>query len=183
MDKEELIETVLESETIFRGKVITLQHQRVRLPGGGESMREIVRHPGAVAILAEPSPDHLLFVEQYRLGPNEVLLEVPAGKLEPGESAMDCAKRELEEETGYRGGCLNQLYSFYTSPGFADEKIELFVATDLRKGNLALDEDEFLNVRILHRDEIVHLLQDGAIRDAKTLISVLWWLRDERQTW
>lgn len=183
MDKDEMRETVLESETVFSGKVITLQHQRVRLPGGGESMREIVRHPGAVAVLAEPAADHLIFVEQYRLGPDEVLLEIPAGKLEPDESAMDCAKRELEEETGYRSGCLNQLYTFYTSPGFADEKIALFAATELRQGRSHLDEDEFLNVRTLHRDEILHLLQDGAFHDAKTLVAVLWWLRDKRQTW
>lgn len=179
---EQLFEKVIHDEVLFRGKVIELHHQQVELENGQLGDREVVRHKGAVAVLAEPEPNHLLFVTQYRTAPGEVLLEIPAGKLEEAESPLDCAKRELEEETGYRAGCIESLYEFYTSPGFADEKIHLFYATSLRAGLAQLDEDEFVRVHVFHRDEIVQRLRSQSIRDAKTLIAVLWWLRDQRET-
>lgn len=182
MSLDNLRETLLDDKVIFQGKIIELHHQHVRLANGGTSTREVVRHAGAVAVVAEPKPNHLLFVQQYRTAPDEILLEVPAGKLEPDESPLDSAKRELEEETGYRAGCMEPLYEFFTSPGFADEKIYLFHATELRSGQMHLDDDELLNVHVLHRDEVVHRLAGGSIRDAKTLVAVLWWLRDQRET-
>lgn len=183
MSMDDLQETVLDSQTLFEGKMISLHYQHVQLANGQTSTREVVLHPGAVAILAEPQPLHLVFVQQYRIAPGETLLEIPAGKLETDETPADCAKRELEEETGYRCSCLSPVYEFYTSPGFANEKIFLFHATDLRAGHSQLDDDELLHVHVLHRDEVLARLADGSFRDAKTLVAVLWWLRDQKVTW
>lgn len=170
-------EKTLHSKTLFEGKVITLQIDTVELPNGKESTREIVRHPGATAILAETPGRHILLVRQFRKPCDAELIEIPAGKLDPGEEPLTCAKRELEEETGMTAKTWQAIHSMYTSPGFADERIDLFYASDLQLTSQHLDEDEFLDVFEADETEIKRLLAEGLIQDAKTLVALHWWLR------
>lgn len=177
MEYQDLTEVMIGNREVYNGKVVRLQECDVKLPNGRTSVREVVRHPGAVAILAEPTPGKLILVSQYRFAPGEVLVELPAGKLEPGESLVNSAARELAEETGYRARDLQLVYEFYTSPGFADERIALFYANQLSEGDVHLDDDEFVQVSTYERTDLVQMLSQGAIRDAKTIIGVLWWLQ------
>lgn len=170
-----LIEQTVARKSIYDGRMIRVQEWQVRLPNGREATREIVLHPGAVAILAEPQPDVVLLVRQFRAATGEVLLEVPAGKLDSGETPEHCAARELAEETGYHSKSARKLFEFFTSPGFADERIHLFHATDLTPGSMKLDGDEFIDVQSYSRREVAGLLEQGLIRDAKTLVALLWW--------
>ncbi|KPV43515.1 NUDIX hydrolase [Alicyclobacillus ferrooxydans] len=179
---EHLVETKLASREIYKGRVVKLEECDVRLPNNRTSIREVVRHPGAVAVLAESADGELLLVRQYRFAPAEVLLELPAGKLEEGEDSKVCAYRELQEETGYDAKDMQPVFQFYTSPGFADERIDLFYATELTAGDTHLDDDEFVDVEAYGRDELAEKLQNGSIRDAKTLIGVMWWLQQSAPT-
>ena len=167
-------EVTLSTKPIFQGKIISLQVDEVRLPGGATATREIVRHPGAVAVLALRD-NKMVVVEQYRkpLGKNQV--EIPAGKLDAGEEPVAAARRELEEETGYRCGELKPIASFYTSPGFADELIHLFAAEQLESGNPNLDEDEYLDCFAVTLDEAKELIRQGRMSDSKTITAVYAW--------
>lgn len=169
-------EKTIDKREVFQGRIIHLETHTVELPNGRHAEREVVRHPGAVAILGEPDPSHLLFVKQFRKAPEEILWEIPAGKMDPGESPEVCAQRELHEETGFTAGSVELVYEFFTSPGFADEKIDLYYARDLKPGEQNPDEDEFVEVYNFSIEEIQTLLAEQKIRDAKTLIGVLWWL-------
>lgn len=169
-------EPSLDVQSIYQGRVIEVEEHTVRLPNGRTAKREIVRHPGAVAIVAQTLDNRLVLVSQFRKGPDKTLLEIPAGKLEPGEDPADCARRELAEETGFVPGDLQLVYSFYTSPGFADERISLFYARDLSAGPDHPDEDEFVTVHALTADELRQMLGSGQVDDAKTLVGLLWWL-------
>jgi ADP-ribose pyrophosphatase len=163
-----LEEKTLKSEEIFSGKVISLHLQDVELPNGKHSKREIIKHPGAVAILAITADKKVVMVEQYRKALERTIVEIPAGKLEKGEEPALCARRELEEETGYECDSLEWLTSFYTSPGFAD------VATGLTKKEnaAALDDDEFVNLEELTLEEAVQYVKEQKIYDAKTIFAV-----------
>ncbi|MBU8879200.1 NUDIX hydrolase [Bacillus sp. FJAT-29790] len=169
-----LEEKTIKTEKIFTGKVISLQLEDVELPNGKTSKREIIKHPGAVAVLALTDDHKIVMVEQYRKALEKTIVEIPAGKLEFGEDPEVCAKRELEEETGY--GCkeMEWLISFYTSPGFADEIIHLYIAKGLEKKENAapLDDDEFVNLMELTLEEAELLLQEKKIYDAKTAYAV-----------
>jgi ADP-ribose pyrophosphatase len=167
-------EITISSKPIYEGKVISLQVDTVRLPNGETSTREIVRHPGAVCVLALLD-DKMLVVEQYRKALGRSLVEIPAGKLEPGEDPLEAAKRELEEETGYRCDSLRLVSSFYTSPGFADELLHLYVAENLVKGTVKLDEDEFLECEAISLDQAKAYMADRRIGDAKTMTAVYAW--------
>lgn len=167
-------ERTIRTDRIFDGRLISLQVDTVELPGGKTSTREIVRHPGAAAVLALLD-DRLIVVEQYRKPLGKIQVEIPAGKLEPGEDPMETARRELEEETGWRAGRLEPLYSFYTSPGFADEKLYLYAAHDLSRGSFAPDEDELLNVDAITFEQAERYIREGRISDAKTIIAVQAW--------
>ncbi|MBO2945089.1 NUDIX hydrolase [Paenibacillus sp. F411] len=171
---EALDESTISSDSIFNGKIISLQVDTVMLPDGSMATREVVRHPGAVAVLALHQ-DKMLVVEQYRqpLGRTEV--EIPAGKLEPGEDPLEAAKRELQEETGYSCGTIRKLQSFYTSPGFADEIIHLYLAEELQAGAMQPDEDEFLEMTEVTLEEAERLIQEERISDAKTIMAVYAW--------
>lgn len=170
-------EQTISTELIYEGNIIRVEQLSVRLQNGRPSMREVVRHQGAVAVVAQSDAGKLVFVEQYRTAPGEVLLEIPAGKLESGEQPDGCARRELVEETGYTCRSMEPVFTFFTSPGFADEKLYLYFAQGLVPGPDNPDEDEFVNVVEYTRTELLDLLQDGQIRDAKTLVGVLWWLQ------
>ncbi|GAA0135643.1 NUDIX hydrolase [Paenibacillus sp. YSY-4.3] len=171
---DKLKETTVSTEHIFTGKVISLQVDTVRLPDGTEGKREIVKHPGAVAVLAVHQ-GRLLLVDQYRQALGRCELEIPAGKLERGEDPMEAARRELEEETGYRCGKLSLLHSFYTSPGFADEIIHLYLAEDLTAGDASPDEDEFLEIIEATFEETQQYIAEGRIFDAKTILAAYIW--------
>ena len=167
-------EKTLSSEKIFTGKIISLQVDDVELPNGKTSKREIIKHPGAVAIIALTVENKIVMVEQYRKAMERSIVEIPAGKLEKGEEPLECAKRELEEETGYECEKMEHLISFYTSPGFADELVHVFLAQNItKKENAAgLDEDEFVEVLELTLEEAEHYIKEGKIYDAKTAYAV-----------
>ncbi|CRK84002.1 NUDIX domain-containing protein [Neobacillus massiliamazoniensis] len=169
-----LEEKTLKSEEIFSGKVISLHLQDVELPNGKQSKREIIKHPGAVAIIALTDDNKIVLVEQYRKALERTIVEIPAGKLEKGEEPALCARRELEEETSYECESLELLTSFYTSPGFADEIIHVFLAKGLTKKEnpAALDEDEFVNLEELTLEEALQYVKEQKIYDAKTIYAV-----------
>ncbi len=167
-------EVTLYTDPVFQGKFISLQVDTVKLPNGETSTREIVKHPGAVAVLAIHR-NKMLVVEQYRKAVEKSLVEIPAGKLEPGEEPMTAAKRELEEETGYRCDNLSYLCSFYTAPGFTDEIIHLYAADQLVTGKANPDDGEFLECTSISIEEAQQFIAEGRIADAKTMMAVYIW--------
>lgn len=166
-------EETLESRVLYRGRILTLREDRVRLPGGKEGRREIVEHPGAVAVVPLLPGGKLRLVRQYRKAVEEVTLEIPAGKLEPGEDPLACAVRELEEETGLKAQNLTPLARFFSTPGFSNEMMHLFLAEELNPGNLAPDEDEILEQVTVLLPEALEMIARGEIRDAKTIAGIL----------
>ncbi|MBW4081771.1 NUDIX domain-containing protein [Paenibacillus sp. S150] len=169
-----LDEETLSTQPVFDGKIISLQVDTVKLPDGNTATREVVKHPGAVAVLAL-NQGKMLVVEQYRQPMHRTEVEIPAGKLDKGEDPLAAAGRELQEETGFHSGELKLLKSFYTSPGFADEIIHLYVTDNAEAGDMALDEDEFLEVSELTLEEAYQYIADGRIADAKTMMAVYAW--------
>ncbi|GCD81980.1 ADP-ribose pyrophosphatase [Parageobacillus thermoglucosidasius] len=167
---EHLVEKTIRKEKIFSGKVVQLYVEDVQLPNGKTSKREVIKHPGAVAIIPITKEGKLVLVRQYRKALERVLVEIPAGKLEKGEEPLATAHRELEEETGYRARSLCHIASFYTSPGFADELIHLYVAEGLTKikNAASLDEDEFVDILEVTLEEALEMFEKREIYDAKT---------------
>lgn len=172
---DRLTEKTIHSKKIFEGKLIRVQVDEVSLPNGDTSTREIVKHPGAVAALAITDEEKLVLVRQFRKPLEKVTLELPAGKLDPGENPEMCAHRELAEETGYQAERLQHLVSFYTSPGFADEIIHLYEASQLKGGEAKPDQDEFVEVVELTLEEAFAAIATGDICDAKTVSAVYIW--------
>lgn len=173
-DTKKFEEVTISSQPIFEGKIITVQVDQVRLPNGETAGREIVRHPGAVAVVAIVD-NKLLVVEQYRKPMEQSMVEIPAGKLDPGEVPIEAAGRELAEETGYRAGKITPICSVYTSPGFSDELLHLYFASDLTKGEAHLDEDEFLECEAITLEQAEQYIAEGRIADAKTIMAVYVW--------
>ncbi len=166
----DLTEKTLDNKNIYIGKIIDVNLKTVQLPNGKTSTREIVNHPGGVAILAYKDKDTILLVEQFRKPVEKKLLELPAGKIEKGEEIEICGIRELEEETGYKANKFKYLGKIVTSPGFCDEYIYIYKAEELYKGNMGLeDEDEFINVKELKVDKVKEMIKKGEIVDAKTI--------------
>jgi ADP-ribose pyrophosphatase len=170
-----LEEKTLSTKQIYEGKVIDLQLDHVTLPNGGTSYREVVKHPGAVAIMAITNENKLVLVRQFRKALEKTILEIPAGKLETGEESRTCARRELQEETGYSAENWKQLVGFYTSPGFADEYIHLFEASQLSLGETSPDQDEFVERVELSWEESMEKIASGEICDAKTIHAITLW--------
>lgn len=169
-------EKTTHSEKIFNGKVISLKVDEVILPNGEKSKREIINHPGAVAIIAITDEGKFLVVEQYRKALERSIIEIPAGKIEKGEEPVVTARRELEEETGYTTDSIELIQSFATSPGFADEIIHVFVARNIKKLEVpvAMDEDEFIELMEITVEEAELMMASNQIYDAKTAFAVLW---------
>ncbi|KOS62831.1 NUDIX hydrolase [Lysinibacillus agricola] len=169
-------EKTIKTTSIYDGKIVKLQIDDVTLPDGNVAKREIIKHPGAVAVIAVTDEGKLVLVEQYRKALERSIIEIPAGKLEPGEEPLVTARRELEEETGYGAQSFTFLQAFATSPGFADEIIHLFVAKDLYKieNKADLDEDEFVELLEVSLEEAHQMVADERIYDAKTAFAVLW---------
>lgn len=165
-------EKTINTKTIYEGKIINVYVKDVRLPNGKESKREVVDHPGAVAIIAKTDDDKYLFVRQFRKPLEKTIVEIPAGKLEKNEDPKETAKRELYEETGYLADTLEYIISFYTSPGFANEIIHLYEASNLKEGTPYIEEDEFVEVLKLSLEEAKELIKKKEIIDAKTLYAI-----------
>lgn len=172
--KNKFEEITVQTDHIFKGKIISLQVDHVKLPNGKMSTREIVKHPGAVAVLALHE-DKMIVVEQFRKPLEKNQIEIPAGKLEPGEEPKAAAIRELKEETSFDCGSIQHVHSFYTSPGFANEKIVLYLAENLKKGKMELDENEFLECESITMEEALQYIKEEKISDAKTIIAVYAW--------
>src|ERR1700720_1426017 len=163
----------LASRTVFAGRRIEVRVDRLRLPGGAEHDFEMIHHPGAAAIVPLFASGEVLMLRQYRYATGGWLLEVPAGTLEPGESPEHCAARELQEETGYRAGALQPLGWIWTTPGFTDERIWLFLATDLAGGRQALERDELLTLERLPLARAAAMAAGGEIVDGKSVAALL----------
>jgi ADP-ribose pyrophosphatase len=174
---ENLKETFVSTTRLYEGKIINLRRDTVRLPNGKDATREVVEHPGAVAVVPVLPDGRVLMVRQFRHPVGEVLLEIPAGKLDAGENPDDCALREMEEETGYRAGSMERRASILTGPGFTNEVIHIYVAKGLIKTVLNLDEDEFLEVQAYEQNDIRRMIREGLICDAKT-ITAFYLLQD-----
>ena len=168
-----LHEEILSQETAWSGKIFDVECLEVKLPNGRVSRRDVVRHHGAVAIVALTESGKIALVRQYRTALDRVTVEIPAGKLEPGEDPLDCAKRELKEETGFVPGRIAYLTTIASSCGFSDELIHLYLATQLSFEGANPDEDEFLNVDLVDVQELVDAVLDGKIEDAKTVVGAL----------
>ncbi len=174
MPKKDLTEHFVSGEEVFSGKLLRVRRDVVRLPDGSEAVREYVRHPGAVLIVALFDDGQVLLERQFRYPHGREFIELPAGKLEPGEPHFDTARRELLEETGYVAAEWRRLGVIHTSIGYTDEAIEMFLARGLEKREAKLDDGEFLEVFTLPFDEALAMVRDGRITDAKTVAGLLW---------
>ncbi|MGL5327941.1 MAG: NUDIX hydrolase [Peptostreptococcaceae bacterium] len=166
-------EKTISSDRVYTGKTISLRVDTVEVPQRGYQKREIVEHNGAVGIIAITSENKVVLVKQYRKAIEKELLEIPAGKIEIGENPKDCAIRELKEETGYSAKNIKLIHKFYTSAGFSNQKIYIFLAEELEKGEQILEPDEFLQVKEIDLKEVYDMILKNEIEDAKTSIGML----------
>lgn len=166
-------ETTVASQQVYEGRLVNLRVDTVRLENGRLTRREIVEHPGAVAVVALDEDDNVILVRQFRKGAERRLLEIPAGTLEAGEEPITCARRELIEETGYRAECLEQIGGLYTSPGFCTEYIHLYLATGLQKGHPAPEDDETIETIKVALSDISAMVSQGEICDGKSIAGLL----------
>jgi ADP-ribose pyrophosphatase len=164
---------LLSTRTVYSGKHIQVREDRVIEPAGYEASREIVVHPGAVCIVARPTPLEVILIRQYRHAAGRELIEIPAGTLHVGEDPLACAIRELEEETGYRAAKMVERSRFWTTPGFTMEFMYLYEASDLEKTKINPDEDEVIEVEIVDRSAALQMIDDGRIQDAKSILGLL----------
>lgn len=167
-----LYETQLSDEILYQGRIVTLHLQQVELPDGSHSKREIIEHPGAVAMVPVLPDGNIMLVRQFRKAANRVLLEVPAGTLNRGENPDLAASRELREEIGYRPQQLKRLGGIFVAPGYSSEYIHLYLAQALEYAPLEADSDEFIEKVTLSLDEVLHKIDLGEIEDAKTVSSI-----------
>lgn len=172
-------EAKLGSRRVYTGRVLNLDIDQVRFPDQSTGELEIIRHPGASAVLpflSDPTgPDpQILLIKQYRYAAEDFLYEVPAGRLDPNEAPIDCARRELMEETGCTAAQIEPLYTFYTTPGFIDERIHGFLATGLSQGESRREADEFMTLETLTLSHALELINTGEIRDGKTAVLILF---------
>ena len=172
-------DALISSTRIHKGKIIELDSDRIRYPDGSEAEVDIVRHSGASAIvpfLSDPEGEdpQILLLRQYRYAADGYLYEIPAGRLDPGETPADCAARELKEETGCTAKQMEPLITMVTTPGFTDERIHLFMATELTRGEATRESDEFAAVMIMRLSEALELIQKGEIVDGKTALGILY---------
>ncbi len=171
--------TLLATERIYGGRVVNLERDTVRFPDGSVGTLEMLRHPGAAAVLpflddpAAADP-RVVLIRQFRHAADGFIWEVPAGRLDPGEAPDACARRELEEESGYRAGALRPLTTIYTTPGFTDERIHLFLAHDLDEREHHREPDEFMEVHRVRWSDVLARVRSGEIDDGKTLAAILY---------
>ena len=172
---------VLSREVAFQGRIFDVVVEQCQLPQGLVVRREVVSHPGAVVIIPVDQRSRVLLLDQYRPAVGEELLELPAGTLHEGEDPLLCAQRELREETGYRAGSLQKIGGFYSAPGFCNEFLHLFLASELQSDPLPADEDEQITVQPVGVSRLRDLLKTGRIHDAKTIAGLFLYLQFHRQ--
>lgn len=178
----DLTEKTLSSETIFRGKIINVRVDRVSLPNGKESTREIVEHRGAVAVVAIDAEENIIMVRQYRKPLEIETLEIPAGTLEANEDPQECAMRELEEEAKVRAAKWSKILSYYSAAGFCNELLHLYMAEDLSDGFAHTDEDEFVEVVRMPLKDAYEYIFAGRIVDGKSIIGIQHAYYDRRES-
>jgi ADP-ribose pyrophosphatase len=170
--------TPLHSERVYDGRIVTVDRETIRMPNGVEVDLELIRHPGAAAVVAllDPeSPDpQVLLIRQYRHAAGGMIWEVPAGVLEDGETPDACARRELEEETGAHAATVEHLTTVFTTPGFTDERIHLFLATGIEPGDARPASDELLTVEARPLSQVLGMIRDGEITDGKSIAALLF---------
>jgi ADP-ribose pyrophosphatase len=173
-------EVGLSAETVYDGKLIKVVKETVRLANGHVRPREIVVHPGAVALVVIDSDDKLIMVRQYRRAVDGVLLEIPAGTREQGEDAETCARREVREETGYAAGRVERLGGFFSAPGFCTEFLECYLLTELTESPGQADDDENIELERLTLEQARQAIASGLVRDAKSICGILLWAERQR---
>ena len=168
-----LIETFVSKKTVWKGNAVNFDVDTVRLPNGKLATREFMNHPGAVGVVPFVDADTIVLVRQYRHPVREVTLELPAGKLDKGESVLSCLKRELSEETGFTARKFTPLIRYWPTPAFADEVLHLYTATGLTPGKMHADADEFLERVFMPFKKALAMVERGKIRDSKTVVGLL----------
>jgi ADP-ribose pyrophosphatase len=168
----------ISSTRAYSGKIISLDVDEVRFPDGSTGSLEMIRHPGASAVVplldANEDDPEVLLIRQYRYAAESYLYEIPAGRLDAGETPLECARRELREETGYGAARIEKLFTMYTTPGFTDEKIHLFLAADLTAGESSREADEFMELVPTKLSRALSMIEQGEIQDAKTALALLF---------
>jgi ADP-ribose pyrophosphatase len=177
MDKRE---KVISNHVVYRGRILNLRVDNVRVPSGKRAYREVIEHSPAVGILPVTTEGKVLLVSQFRYAIGEEMLEIPAGLVENDEPLEDAALRELQEEVGYTATVLKKIASFYTSPGFSNELLVLYLASGLKPSKLPEDEDEFIQVVAVDQEDIPVLLKEGKIQDGKTFAALSWFLAQKQ---
>ena len=167
-------ERTLSSNTIYEGKILKLKVEEVSLPNGDISSREIIEFPNSVSVIALTEDNKVILVRQYRKPCEKELLEIVAGKVDKGEDALNCAKRELSEETGYTSEKWKKVASFYTTPGYSNEFMTMFIAFNVVKGKAHPDEDEFVEVVKIELKKFLKEVEEGRIIDAKTVMAAFY---------
>jgi ADP-ribose diphosphatase len=183
LQNKDLTEHPLSSELVYDGKLLHVRRDKVRLPDGGVAEREYVRHPGAVLVIAQLDNGELVMERQFRYPLRRDMIELPAGKIDPGEPPLATAKRELLEETGYDASDWTYLATIHLAIGYSDEHIEIFLARGLTPRQAKLDDEEFLEVFTLPLATALEWVRDGKITDAKTLSGLLWAEKTLQGSW
>jgi len=166
-------EKIIERKKMFKGNIIDVEKYTVELPNGKITTRDVVVHPGAAVIIPISQKGEVYLVKQYRTPIEKVLLELPAGKLDPGEAPEICAARELKEETGLNADCIKHVISIHSTPGFCNEVLHVFMATGLHEGNSCADEDEFISSVKIHIGKLIEMIFNHEITDAKSIIGIM----------
>jgi ADP-ribose pyrophosphatase len=180
---DHLKETKVDGELAYDGNFLKVSRDRVKLPDGKITQREFIRHPGAVVILALFDDGRVLLERQYRYPNDQVFIEFPAGKIDPGEASLACAKRELEEETGYTATDWHYVCTIHNAIAYSDEHLDLFLARGLTAGDARLDDGEFLETFTATIPEMLEMVRRGEITDVKTVIGTFWLEKFAAGTW
>lgn len=186
MDKDHdqhLIEIRVDGIEAYDGHFLKVEKDQVRLPDGKPATREFIRHPGAVVILPVFDDGSVLLERQFRYPLDRVFIELPAGKIDPGEDPLACAKRELQEETGYSAQDWQFVCTIHNAIAYSDEHLDIFIARGLTAGKSALDEGEFLDVFIATQEELMRWVREGKVTDVKTVIGAFWLEKLASGTW
>jgi ADP-ribose pyrophosphatase len=168
-------EKLVKRKRVYKGNAVHFSVDLIRLPDGKTATREYLEHPGAVAVLPFIDKDNIVLVAQYRYPVGKLTLEIPAGKLDPGEKPEACVRRELEEETGFKAGRIKKLVSYWPTPAFSNEVLHVYAASGLKEAVKSPDEDEFIEHRIMPFKKALRMARDGRIMDSKTIVALFYY--------